>query len=227
MSTILEQLFFCQDLSYKKFAEKLVPDTSYEIIGVRAPIIKKIAKEISLDNEKYMRFINMPHKYYEECLLHGAILGCAKLNISDLLSFLDCFMPNIDNWCVCDCTVSGLKIFKKHKSLVLEKIKIWLKSDNPYSIRFALVTLLNYYLGDDYNDKVLPLAKSACCDNYYVNMAVAWLISVALVKNYQHAIKVLENNTLPKFVHNKSIQKAKESFRISEDKKIYLNSLRV
>jgi 3-methyladenine DNA glycosylase AlkD len=121
----------------------------------------------------------------------------------------------------------GLKIFKKHKSLVFKYVKNLLKSDNPYAVRFAIVTMLAYFLGEDFNDEVLDLAKGACCNNYYVNMAIAWLYSVALVKNYNQTIKYIENKNLPKFVHNKSIQKAKESYRITADIKNYLNSLKI
>lgn len=227
MSELLIRLKENQDKTYQAFSKKLIPDTNFLIIGVRSPIIKKIAKEVSQDKELYTTFFNEKHRYYEECLLHGAILGQLKTNISEILTFLDSFMPYIDNWSVCDCTVLGLKIFKKHKDLVFSYVKNLLNSANPYAVRFAIVTMLAYFLGDDFNEEVLTLAKSACCNNYYVNMAIAWLYSVALVKNYNQTIKYIENKNLPKFVHNKSIQKAKESYRITADIKNYLNSLKI
>jgi 3-methyladenine DNA glycosylase AlkD len=227
MSDLLIKLINNQDIVYQSFTKKLIPDTKFLIIGVRSPIIKKIAKEASQDKELYTRFFNEKHLYYEECLLHGAILGQLKINISETLTFLDDFMPYIDNWSVCDCTVMCLKIFKKHKNLVFSYVKNLLKSDNPYAVRFAIVTMLSYFLGDNFNEEVLDLAKSACCENYYVNMSIAWLFSVALVKNYNQTVKYIENKNLPKFVHNKSIQKAKESYRITADIKNYLNSLKI
>ena len=227
MNILTDLLFNNQDVKYREFSKKLIPDTKYPIIGVRAPIIKNIAKSNVFRDEIFYEFINDKHLYYEEYLLHGMALGYKKLDFDETLSHLVSFLPYIDNWAICDSTVSGLKIFKKNLPKIFEKVKLWIKSDNPYTVRFAIVTLLNYFLGENFSEEVLNLAFSACCEHYYINMAIAWLISVALVKNYPNTVKLIESKTLPKFVQNKSIQKAVESFRISTDVKEYLKTFKV
>ena len=224
---LLQLLLDNVDKEYAAFSKKLIPDTKHEILGVRIPIIRKIAKDAANNFEQILDFLNATHTYHEEFMLHGLILGHLNINISELLTFIDVFIPHIDNWAVCDSFVSSLKVIKKDKKLFFEKIKFYLKSKNVYQIRFAIVALLWYYIDEEYIDEILDLAKDACCENYYVNMAIAWLYSVALTKNYDKAVKYLQNKCLPKFVHNKSIQKAIESFRIDKTKKQYLKTLKI
>ena len=227
MNILTKLLFDNQDLKYKEFSKKLIPDTNYPIIGVRAPTIKNIAKDAAKNDDAFQSFINHKHEYYEEFLLHGLLIGQKKLSVDQTLTLLEDFLPCIDNWAICDCTVSALKVFKKDLPKVFLKVKEWIKSDRPYTVRFALVTLLDYFLGENFNEEVLSLAVSACTNHYYINMAIAWLISVALVKNYTQTISLIESKVLPKFVQNKSIQKAVESFRISNETKEYLKSFKI
>lgn len=224
---LLQLLLNNTDKGYAVFSKKLIPDTKHEILGVRTPTIRKIAKEAANNFSTVKDFLSAKHTYHEEYMLHGLILGSLKINISELLPLIDDFIPHIDNWAVCDSCVSALKIIRKHKELFFDKIKLYLKSRNTYQIRFAIVALLWYYIDNEYCEQALLLVKDACCENYYVNMAVAWFYSVALVKKYDKAIIYLENKTLPKFVHNKSIQKAIESFRIEQKKKQYLRLLKI
>lgn len=226
MNDLTRLLIDNQDIKYKEFSKKLIPDTSYPIIGVRVPTIKNIVKSIKNNKEEVISFLADKHTYYEEYFLHGLLIASEKENLSWVLDNIERFLPFIDNWAICDSTVSGLKIFKKNLPAVFNKVKVWIKSDNLYTVRFAIVTLLGYFLGENFCEEVLSIAISACCEHYYINMAIAWFISVALVKNYAQTVKLIESKTLPKFIQNKSIQKAVESFRISTDVKEYLKTFK-
>ncbi len=223
---ITEQLFANQDLEYRTFSQKLIPDTNYPIIGVRVPKIKQIAKNLLNDDALIETFLSSKHKYYEEYFLHGILIAKSNdLNLS--ISRLEDFLPLIDNWAVCDSTVAAFKIVKKNKAFIFNKITSWLNFKNPYATRFVFVLLLNYYLDDEYIDKVLTLVCKLEYNHYYINMAFAWLISVALVKNYDRTIPLIKSKKLPKFIQNKSIQKAIESFRIDDNKKNYLKKFKI
>lgn len=213
--------------SYKVFSQKLTPDTKYEILGVRIPKIRAFAKEIIIfNNQKVEEFLSQKHHYHEEWLLHGFLLSFENdpLVLNERLKF---FINKIDNWAVCDSSVSAIKLLNKYPSEVLDTIKQCLKSKEPYVVRFAIVILLNYFLGNNFSPEILQLPLQLNSNNYYVNMGIAWFYSVALAKQYDCAIKVIENKLLSPFIHNKSIQKAMESFRICNEKKIYLKTLKV
>ncbi len=225
MNCITKMLIENSDGNYREFSKKLIPDTSYPIIGIRTPQLKNIAKYI-VQNNLQAEFLTEKHEYYEEILLHGLVLGFHKGKFDDIITLVDSFTEQIDNWAVCDCTVSSLKLFKKNTHTLLPYIIKWISSKKAYVVRFGIVSLLCYFLDDNYDNAVLELCASVKSDNYYINMALAWFFSVALVKQYDDAIKYLTNNRLCKFVHNKTIQKAIESFRIGKDKKIYLRTLR-
>ena len=226
MDVIEKILFNNQDIKYRDFNSKLIPNVDKDkIIGVRMPILRKIAKDIYLNN--YIdEFLNeLPHKYQEENILHGLILGLKYKDIDILLDKLDIFLPYIDNWAVTD--VISPKIFKKYPDLVYDRVKIWLNSEYEYVIRFGVVTLLQFYLDDNFRMEELELVRNINSDYFYVNMAIAWFYSFALIKQHDRTIGYFEDRILDKWIHNKSIQKAIESYRICDDRKEYLRSLKI
>ncbi|MBE7087484.1 MAG: DNA alkylation repair protein [Clostridiales bacterium] len=214
-------LFDNFDTEYAKFSKKLIPDSKYDFIGVRVPDLKKIAKTI-VKEKKEDQFLESEHKFYEEYFLHGLILGYCKKDVSTLIKLIKEFLPYIDNWAICDGTVQSLKIFKKHPAVAQNFAFDCLKSNKPYTVRFGIVTLLTYFLDENFSQKVIDEVVKINFDNYYVNMAIAWFLSVALVKQYKSAISYIESKSLPKFIQNKTIQKAIESFRISKEEKEFL-----
>ena len=214
------------DQEYRIFSKKLIPDTNLKIIGVRTPVIKKIASEYKNSTEKIYNFFNEKHIYFEESLLHGFLLQTIK-DKQDFFFYLSKFIPQIDNWATCDQTVSALKNLNKFPKDSIKLVKECLKNKKPYVVRFGIVVMLNYFLSDNYSKDILHLALSVFSNDYYVNMALAWFYSVALVKQYDDTIRILQDKSLPKFVQNKTIQKANESFRISNDIKKYLKTLKI
>jgi len=221
---IQKELFSLQDKEYMKFLSKLTPNVSEDtIIGVRIPEIRKLAKKLVRNNE-YEDFLKeLPHKYYDENLLHGAIISENK-DFENCIELLDSFLPFVDNWAVCD-TISP-KIFKKHKKELIEKIKEWSQSDKTYTCRFGIEMLMTHFLDEDFKKEYLEMVANIHSEEYYVKMAVAWFFATALAKQWDYAVIYLENNRLDVWVHNKTIQKARESLRILEDKKGYLKGLK-
>ena len=221
---IQKELFSRQDKEYMKFLSKLTPNVSEDtIIGVRIPEIRKLAKKLVKNNE-YEDFLKeLPHKYYDENLLHGAIISENK-DFENCIESLDSFLPFVDNWAVCD-TISP-KIFKKHKKELIEKIKEWSQSDKTYTCRFGVEMLMTHFLDEDFKKEYLEMVANIHSEEYYVKMVVAWFFATALTKQWDYAVIYLENNRLDVWVHNKTIQKARESLRILEDKKGYLKGLK-
>ena len=226
MRKIEDMLFKYQDIEYRDFNSKLIPNISKDkIIGVRMPILRKIAKEIVDDSYIDVFLEELPHKYQEENILHGILLSIKYKDIDILLDKLDNFLGYTDNWAITD--VISPKLFKKYPDKVYEYIKKWVSSNYEYTIRFGVVSLLQFYLDDNYNIEILELVRNIKSDYFYVNMAIAWFYSFALIKQYDDMIKYFEDKKLDKWIHNKSIQKACESYRISIDKKDYLRSLKI
>lgn len=221
---IQKELFSLQDKEYMKFLSKLTPNVSEDtIIGVRIPKIRKLAKKLVKNNE-YEDFLKeLPHKYYDENLLHGAIISENK-DFENCIKLLDDFLPFIDNWAVCD-TISP-KIFKKYKKELIEKIKVWSQSDKTYTCRFGVEMLMTHFLDEDFKKEYLEVVANIHSEEYYVKMAVAWFFATALAKQWDYAVIYLEDSRLDVWVHNKTIQKARESLRILEDKKGYLKGLK-
>ena len=225
MNKIVNKLFEYQDIKFRDFNSKLIPNINKNlIIGVKIPIIRQLAKEFIKDSD-YKLFLNkLPHKYLEENILHGILISLNN-NLDETLLELDKFLLYVDNWEVCD-TIKP-QIFKKDLKKVYDNIKLWIKSEETYKIRFALVTLINFYLDSGYDSNINELIISIKNDDYYVKMAVAWYFSFALIKHWDETINIFENKKLDKFTHNKSIQKAIESYRLSNDKKEYLKSIKI
>ena len=225
MKSVIEQLFELQDLSYKDFHKKLIPNIDEDnIIGVRTPVLRKFAKEFAKSELKDEFLNSLPHKYYDENNLHAFVIEAIK-DYDECINKIDKFLPYIDNWATCD--LLSPKIFKKYKKEVYDKIKIWIKSDKTYTGRFAIVTLLANDLDDDFEEEMLNLVTDIKSEEYYINMAIAWYVSMALVKQYDSTIKLIQSKKLDKFTHNKSIQKAIESYRVDDDKKKYLRTLKI
>ena len=226
MKIITDKLFELQDTKYREFSAKLIPNIDIDkIIGVRTPDIRKLAKEIK--DEVYIDefLLELPHKYQEENLLHGMILSIKYKDIDLLLNKLDMFLDYADNWAVTD--IISPKLFKKYPDKVYPYILKWIHSNLEYKIRFGVVSLLQFYLDDSFNKKILKEVEKIKNESYYVKMAIAWFYSFALIKQYDDTISLFESKKLDKWIHNKSIQKATESYRISDEKKEYLRSLKM
>ena len=226
MEIVTDKLFKIQDKDYRAFSSKLIPNIDInKIIGVRMPDIRMLAKEIK--NDEYIdNFLEeLPHKYHEENVLHGILLSYRYKDIDILLKKLDKFLKYVDNWAVTD--VISPKLFKKYPDKVYKYIVKWVNSKYEYKIRFGIVSLLQFYLDDNYDRKIIDLVKSIKSESYYINMAIAWFYSFALIKQYDDTIVIFENKELDKWIHNKSIQKAIESYRIDDFKKDYLKTLKI
>lgn len=211
----IEYLFSLKDDEYQKFNQKIVKTDN--IIGIRLPILKNIAKIIAKND--YLSFIkNNKHQYSEEIMLHGLVITYLKIDFNESIKLFDEYIKYIDSWATCDSVVMNYKIVSKNLDICLIKIKEYLKSDKPFIKRVGIV-LLFYYLNDDYIDEVLKLINSIKSDDYYVKMANAWLISICLVKYYDKTVKFLKSCQLDDWTYNKALQKAIESYRI-KDKEI-------
>ena len=224
MEKVLSLLFSKQDKQYRDFQASLIPNIDKNLmIGVRTPELKKIAKEIG-DTSLGKAFIEtLSHSYFEENQLHAFIVS----NIKDYQSCLNevkRFLPYIDNWATCDQLCP--KVFSKHKEELINEIKEWLKSGHLYTKRFAIKMLMSFYLDDSFNKEHLKLVSNIKSEEYYLNMMIAWYFATALAKQYDSTIKYLEDKKLSPWVHNKTIQKALESYRINDEQKAYLRTLK-
>ena len=220
---IADRLFEMQDTGYRDFQRRLMPDIPKEkVIGVRTPALRKLAKELAGTEEAAVFISQLPHKYYEEDNLHTFLI-CEMKDYDDCMAEVERFLPYIDNWATCDCFTP--KVFKKHREEVYEKIKQWLGSAETYTVRFGIVTLMDY-LKTDFEKQMLSLVADIRSEEYYINMATAWYFSMALVWQYNAALPYLTEERLDKWTHNKSIQKATESRQIDDKTKEYLRTLK-
>lgn len=209
------------DLKYKQFHGTLIKDNN--LIGIRIPTLRNIAKQISKGD--YQNFLKEnKHQTYEENILHGFVISYSKTDFDTKLKQLDEFLPYINNWAICDCTCSTLKSFKNNQEEGYQKIIDYLNSNNEWTIRTGLVLLLNYYINDQYIDQILKQAITIKNQEYYVEMANAWLISMCYIKYPKKTEKLLKQKILNTFTQNKSIDKIRDSYRVTkEDKKRLLN----
>ena len=220
---IKERLKALQDKEYLKFHLNIVPNNQEErIIGVRVPQIRNLAKDLT--KEEIDSFLDdLPHYYQEENMLHAILLSNIK-DVNEALERLNAFLPYVDNWAVCD-TIKP-KAFKKNDKRIIEEIRKWIASSHTYIARYGIVALFTFFMDDKYEKGYLELPLTAINDDYYVNMAIAWFYQVALVKHYDDAVVYLETNRLNDFVHNKTISKCHDSYRLSNEIKEYLKTLR-
>ena len=224
MNCIEKRLFNLKDEGYKAFHGKLMPTVPEDkIIGVRIPLLRKLAKELSGTDEAKAFLGKLPHKYYEEDNLHAFLIE-EIMDFDECIKAVDALLPFIDNWATCDSLRPPC--FKKNKEKLIVKIKEWITSGKTYVVRFAIVSLMTYFLDEDYKKEYSDLVLSAVNGEYYVDMAAAWYFATALATNYEDVIGYIEEGKLSDFVHNKTIQKARESFRIKNVQKEYLNTLK-
>lgn len=218
-SDFIKYLKSLQDKKYKTFHKKILKDDSIKLIGIKMPILKKIAKEIS--KHDYNKFIKMlKHKYYEETMIHGLILGYIK---EDMFNYIDAFIPLINCWAVCDSVCSNLKQFKKIDIKYIDK---YLKSEKPFEIRFGIVIILNYYIKDENLNYIFNICDNISSDHYYVKMAIAWLLSVCYIKYPKKTLKYLKECKVDKFTLNKTISKICDSYRVNSNEKIIVKQLK-
>ena len=219
MDSIKEKLFKLQDKKYQELQSKIIPNIdSSTIIGVRTPEIKKLAKEVVKGD--YKPFLEeLPHKYYDENQLHAFIISEIK-NYDECIKYINAFLPYINNWATCDTLIP--KVFKKNPDKLIIEVKKWIKSKDTYTIRYGIGTLMRFYLNDKFKEDYLELVSKIKSNEYYVNMMIAWFFATSLAKQYDKTIKYIENNKLDTWVHNKTIQKAIESYRITDKQKDYL-----
>ncbi len=219
---ITDKLFSMQDLKYRDFNSKLMPTVPKDrVIGVRVPEIRKFAKEIygTAEAEGFLK--SLPHTYYEENNLHAFLIEKIP-DYHKCLEAIENFLPYIDNWATCDMLVP--KAFKKN--LTDSQVISWIDSTHPYTVRFAIGMLMKFFLDEKFKPEYLKIVSSVKSDEYYVNMMIAWYFATALAKQYDEAVKYIETKALPEWVHNKTIQKAVESLRISKEQKTYLRTLK-
>ena len=222
---VQKQLMAMQDLKYRDFQCKLMPTVASDtVIGVRTPELRKFAKEFSKkpDVDEFLKIL--PHKYYEENNLHGFLIETIK-DYDRVITELDAFLPYVDNWATCD--LMRPKIFQKHLEELLGKIKEWINDDHTYTIRFGIEMLMSFYLDEQFCPEFLELVSYVQSEEYYVNMMVAWYFATALAKQYDDTLPYIEQHRLSKWTHNKAIQKALESYRVDNEKKVYLRKLKV
>lgn len=222
---IREDLFFMQDLSYRDFHSRLMPDVDKDtVIGVRVPELRKYVKELAKDPEIREFLDDLPHQYYEENNVHGFLIQQIK-EYEKCVEELEKFLPYINNWATCDMT--SPKVFKKHKEELLIEIRRWIVSGQPYTIRYGIGMLMQHYLDEDFQEEYLELAAGIRSEEYYVNMMIAWYFATALAKQYEKTIPYLRDKKLDIWTHNKTIQKACESYRITREQKGYLRTLKI
>lgn len=224
MNNIQVYLLSQADQKYRDFTLPLIPNVDEKtFIGVRLPILKKYAKELDIkDKEEFLDCL--PHKYHEENVLHALILSNIK-DYEEFIERVDSFLPYVSNWLVCD-TICN-KHLDKHLDELIKEIYVWLKSKEIYRVRYAVKCLMNYYLGDKFKEEHLLKVQEIKVDDYYVVMVVAWYLATGLAKNYDSFIKAIEEKRFDKITHNKAIQKAVESYRVSEEHKVYLKGLKI
>ena len=221
---IINNLNSLSDSKYRDFQINLIPGkTSDQMIGVRTPDLRSYAKELSKRDDVSDFLNNLPHKYFDENQLHAFIISLLK-DYDKCMDEVEHFLPYVDNWATCD--QMSPKIFKKNKEKLLEKIRDWMASDKTYTIRFGIKMLMEHFLDDDFDLQYPDMVASVRSEEYYVNMMIAWYFATALAKQYDSILPYIEEKRLDTWTHNKAIQKSIESYRITDDQKSYLRSLK-
>lgn len=221
---VIKRLYELEDKEYKQFQAKIVPNISPDtIIGVRVPKLKELAKELNKDSDKESFMKKLPHKYYEENQIHMFLIGMEK-DFDKSIKQLDEFLPFADNWAVTD--QSSPKSFKKNHEKLLPIIERWLNSDHVYTARYAINVYMREFLDEDFDVAHAELICQKKGDDYYLKMIIAWYFATALAKQYDAVVPYIENNRLETWTHNKAIQKAIESYRVTDENKAYLRTLK-
>lgn len=224
LTKLQKQLFELQDLKYRDFHSKLMPETDKEtVIGIRTPVLRKFAKEFAGTSEAEAFLRQLPHRYYEENNLHMMLITGIK-DYEKCMEEIQRFLPCIDNWATCD--YPAPKCFARHKDQVLEEAKRWISSGETYVIRYGIGMLMRLFLDEDFSSEYLEMAAAVQSQEYYVNMMLAWYFATALAKQWDATVPYIEHHKLPDWVHRKTIQKAVESYRITPEQKEYLKGFR-
>ena len=217
---VRKELLMLADTQYRDFHKKLLPNVpEARILGVRIPQLRKLGKKLDKDDFAW--------DYYEEVMLHGFYIGYKKLDFEARLTLLNEFIPRIDNWTVCDCAIASMKFIEKSRKAFLDYLQTYMRSQKEYELRFAVVVLMDYYLTDEYIDMSLAYLQDLQSDFYYVNMAVAWALSVAFVRYRDRVLPILESRLLSREVQNMTIGKIRDSLRVDKETKQYVKSLRI
>ena len=219
------ELFEMQDLTYRDFHAKLMPTIDKEtVIGVRTPMLRAYAKKFGKTADAVTFLEVLPHKYYEENNLHGLLIEQIK-DYPTCIAAIERFLPYVDNWATCD--MIALRTMKKHLDVFIQEVYSWMASDHPYIVRFGIGMLMRYYLDEQFKPEYPEKVAEIKSDEYYVNMMRAWYFATALAKQYDQILPYLEEKKLDTWTHNKTIQKAVESYRIAAEQKCYLRTLRI
>ena len=222
---IRERLFALQDLSYRDFQKKLIPGVSEDaMIGVRTPDLKKLAKEYGGKEETQEFLRDTPHRYFDENQLHAFIISAEK-DFETCIRRVEDFLPLVDNWATCD--QLSPRVFKKRRRDLLPHALAWTESDYAYTVRFGIGMLMQHFLEEDFDTALAERVAGLRWEEYYVNMMRAWYFATAIAKQYEAVLPFIEKRALDPWTHNRAIQKACESFRVSPERKEYLKSLKI
>lgn len=223
--SIRETLFSLREEKYAAFQARLIPNVAPErVIGVRTPALRKLAKTLRGSGQAEEFLKALPHEFFEENNLHAFLL-CEMKDFEACVQAVEDFLPYVDNWATCDQMSPG--VFRKNKQALLPHIRRWIASERCYTRRFGIGMLMSHFLDEDFREEYLSLVSDIRSEEYYVNMMIAWYFATALAKQYEAALPYLENRRLDPWVHNKAIQKAVESFRVSDGHKTYLRTLKI
>jgi len=224
MSEIRFRLLSLRDEAYRTFQEKLLPTVPRErILGVRTPVLRRLAKEMAGTPQAASFLKKLPHRYWEENNLHAFLIERER-DFDCCIKKLEAFLPYVNNWATCD----GMnpKVLKKEPEKLLLYIQKWITSKETYIVRYAINLLMSYYLDEHFQLEYLKMVCNVQSDEYYINMMRAWYFATALAKQYEATLPYLQNHLLDEWTHNKTIQKAVESYRISNEQKTYFRTLR-
>lgn len=222
---IVAELFRLQDKEYAQMQTKIVPTvTADRIIGVRTPALRTFAKSLYKDQGTGAFLACIPHQYFDEDQLHAFVISLEK-DFDKCIAEVEAFLPYIDNWATCD--QLSPKAFKKEPERLLPYIQTWIKSDKTYTVRFAIGMLMQHFLDERFDIKYADMVAEVRSEEYYINMMIAWYFATALAKQYELVLPYLEKNRLDVWVHNKAIQKSVESYRITDEQKGYLKTLKL
>ena len=225
---IRQRLFALQDQAYRDFQVKLIPSMDPEkMIGVRTPALRKLARELAKEKDSVELdefLLNLPHTYFDEDQLHAFVISGMK-DYETCICYLERFLPYIDNWATCD--QLSPKVLGRHKEELLERIREWIHSDSTYTVRFAIGMLMRHYLDENYKEEYADMVASVRAGEYYIDMMIAWYFATALAKQYDAVLPYLKERKLDPWTHNKTIQKAIESYRITPEQKDYLRTLKI
>lgn len=222
---IKQDLYNLADKKYQKFHSSLCPGIN-NIIGIRVPVLRKYAKELIKEYSISEILNDIDDELYEEIMLQAMVIGLSKDGFEEKKGYIEEFIPKIDNWAICDVFCAGLKPKKNELSLVWKFIKKYLKSKKEYELRFSIVMMLDYFIIDEYIESVIEEIDKIKVDKYYVQMAIAWCLSICYIKYPKETMRYLKNNNLDDFTYNKAIQKIRESYRVSKEEKEILNKMK-